>query len=178
MKSNRFYRYIAAFLLFAFSFTFVVKAAKGEDIDITVSDETPIVTGVDYRGTVTCDGTLMTSTTGKTITTAGGGTLRSDPVGTVYYKPADTAQSGATDSFTCVYDIRNHEENVTYNYKVTVFRYESSLIEESHTVTLDNPYFTLKLDSNTRVVFPPDSTSTCPNPETADTEKSRVRPGK
>ena len=146
MKSNRLYKYIAAVLLFAFSFAFVVKAASGEDIDITVSGETPIVTGVDYRGTVTCNGTLMTSTTGKTITTAGGGTLRSDSVGTVYYTPADSMGVGATDSFTCVYEIRNHEENVEYNYHITVFRYETTLTEESATVTLDQPYYTLKLD--------------------------------
>ena len=171
MKSNRLYKYIAAVLLFAFSFAFVVKAAKGEDIDMTVSGETPIVTGIDYRGTVTCNGTLMTSKTGKTITTAGGGTLRSDSVGTVYYTPADGATSGATDSFTCVYDIRNHEENVEYNYHITVFRYETSIVEEHGTVTLDDPYYTLRLDSNTRVVFPANSTSTCPAPETADTEK-------
>jgi hypothetical protein len=164
MKNNGLLKYIVAVLLFAFSFTLIVNAETEVETSLTVGTDQYFVSAIDYYGTVSCEGVKLTSSSTKTVQTAKGGTITFHPGGAVSYAPPAGAKSGDTDKFYCVYDIRDNEENVKYTYSVTIFKYEATVVEEVRELTLDHPYYTLKLGSGLRVITDGSNSNGCPNP--------------
>ena len=164
MKSKRISRLAMTFVLFAFLVISVVQANTTSEI--TAVGPTTIVTGTQYSGAVSCNGTRMDGKSGTARIDLDYGYLQYSSSGKIVYYPKDGTAHQTIENFSCTFEKRSNKENVTFDYKLTIAHRTADIIEDRQELTLDSPAYVLQLETGQTFTTEPQVTSGMGNTST------------
>lgn len=145
MKSNYLSKLAITILLFAFTFITVVNANTTSEMNVV--GPTTVVTGTSYQGAVSCQGTRMDGQSGTPRINLQYGYLLMDKYGAIKYYPNPNTEHQTVEKFSCTFAKRNNQENVTYDYSLSIIHLAATVINDRQELTLDSPAYVLKLEN-------------------------------